>query len=118
MAGALVARFPRPCVKCRQLFVAASDYCDACRPQKIEGGSTRKPDSAERKNKKALLYNSTYRARAKVLRATATHCHICKQAFTNRKLIEADHLVPGNPLSPLAPAHRSCNIKKSNKYIG
>ena len=30
----------------------------------------------------------------------ATHRHLCKQAFTDRNQITADHLIPGDPLSP------------------
>ena len=28
---------------------------------------------------------------------------------------QADHVIPGNPDSPLAPAHRSCNAARGNK---
>jgi hypothetical protein len=110
--------FPKPCLKCKALFKARSEYCDACRLEKKPREKAPRIYSAERKARKAFLYGGGYPARARVVRETATHCHICKQAFTDRTLIQADHLIPGNPESPLAPAHRTCNARKGNKYIG
>jgi hypothetical protein len=110
--------FPKPCLKCKALFKARSEYCDACRLERKPRTPTPRVESPERKLRKTLLYNSGYRARAKVVRESATHCHICKQAFTDRTQIQADHLIPGNPESPLAPAHRTCNAQKGNRYIG
>jgi hypothetical protein len=110
--------FPKPCLKCKAIFTARSEYCDTCRLERKPREQKPRVYSAERKIKKALLYDGGYRARAKVVRETATHCHICLKAFTDRKEIQADHLVPGNPDSPLAPAHRTCNASKGNRYIG
>ena len=112
--------FPKPCLKCKALFKARSEYCDACRLERKPRTPAPRIESAERKARKALLYGGDYRERARVVRLTATHCHICKEPFTdaNRHLIQADHLIPGNPNSPLAPAHRSCNARKGNRYIG
>jgi 5-methylcytosine-specific restriction endonuclease McrA len=110
--------FPKPCLKCKALFKARSEYCDSCRLERKPREQTPRVYSAERKIRKGLLYGGDYRERAKVVRQTATHCHICKQIFTDRTQIQADHLIPGNPQSPLAPAHRRCNAQKGNKYIG
>ena len=110
--------FPKPCLKCKAIFTARSEYCESCRLEKKPPTPKPRVESPERKQRKALLYNSSYRARAKAVRDTATHCHICQQAFTDRATIQADHLIPGNPYSPLAAAHRSCNIRKSNKFQG
>jgi hypothetical protein len=62
-------------------------------------------------------YSGDYKARAKQVRDTAVLCHICKEGFRADDPWQADHLIPGNPVSPLAPAHRSCNAKRGNKPI-
>jgi len=71
-------------------------------------------ESPERKAKKRELYNSTYRKRAKQMKSQATHCHICNKAFEFGDRVEADHLIPGQADSPLAPAHRKCNQQRGN----
>jgi hypothetical protein len=71
-------------------------------------------DSPERKAKKAALYNNDYRKHAKLIKQTATHCHICNKPFAWGDTVEADHLFPGQIDSPLLPAHRECNRIKGN----
>ncbi len=110
--------FPKPCLKCKALFKARSEYCEACRLERKPRAPTPRIESAERKQKKRLLYGGDYKARSQIVRESATHCHICKKEFTDRREIQADHLVPGNPDSPLAPAHRTCNARKGNRYVG
>jgi 5-methylcytosine-specific restriction endonuclease McrA len=44
-------------------------------------------------------------------------CHLCKKPFMSRADITADHLIPGNPNSALAPAHKSCNSSRGNKPL-
>ena len=68
-----------------------------------------------RQARKALLYDSEYRRRAKLVKANATHCFICKRAFTPTDIIHADHLVPGEGGSPLVPTHKFCNESKGNR---
>ena len=51
------------------------------------------------------------------LKATATHCHLCGQAFTDRNDITADHLIPGDMNSPLDAAHLSCNSRRGDKPL-
>jgi hypothetical protein len=110
--------FPRPCLKCKAIYTARSEYCDDCRLERKPRTPAPRIETPARRQRKALLYNSNYRARAKIVRESATHCHICKQVFTDRKDIQADHLVPGDPSSPLAAAHRFCNASKGDRYIG
>jgi 5-methylcytosine-specific restriction endonuclease McrA len=97
--------FRKPCLKCNQLTTEGS-YCKGCRPVRIE--------SPERKAKKAALYNSDYRRQAKLIKQTATHCHICGKLFAWGDAIEADHIFPSQVDGPLAPAHRACNRRKGN----
>jgi 5-methylcytosine-specific restriction endonuclease McrA len=110
--------FPKPCLKCKALFTFRSEYCDTCRLERKPREQKPRVYSAERKARKGFLYGGDYRERAKLVKDTATHCHICQQPFSDRKEIQADHLIPGNPESPLAAAHRVCNARKGNRYIG
>jgi len=99
--------FNKPCLKCGQLTRAS--YCDGCRPVKV--------DSPERKAKKQALYGGDYRRRARAVKSSATHCHLCNKPFEYGDRVEADHLIPGDPDSPLAPAHRICNQRRGDKPL-
>ena len=97
--------FNSPCLRCGILIRGAS-YCGGCRPRKV--------DSPERKAKKQAKYGGDYRRRANAIKSAATHCHLCNKPFQWGDTIEADHLFPEQPDSPLAPAHRECNRKRGN----
>ena len=86
----------RPCINCG-LLTTRITRCENCQ---------RQHDS---------LYDSDYRRQAQVIRDTATICHICGRGPLPDDPFTADHIIPSNKLSPLAAAHRSCNIRKSNK---
>lgn len=104
-----MSRFPKPCLACNKLTTGGS-YCDVHQAPL---------DEKERQRKRGrTLYNSTHYRKARAyLRATATHCHLCKQPFTNRNDITADHVIAGDPNSPLAPAHSICNSRRGNKPL-
>jgi len=105
------SRFPRPCLKCQNLHRDYGDYCVGCR-----GAINRQREQDPvRKAKKKNLYNSHYRRVRQYLRQNATHCHLCQQPFTDRSEITADHIIAGDPSSPLAAAHASCNYSRGNK---
>ena len=106
-------RLPRPCLDCQKLHTDKGDYCLSCRKER----NRKKENNPERKARKKLLYNSNYRRAASLIKLTATHCHICKEPFTNREEITADHLLPGEVNSPLAPAHKSCNSARGNRGL-
>ena len=72
---------------------------------------------AIRKRGRTLYNDPNYRRQRAYLKATATHCHLCKQPFTDRSQITADHLIPGQVDSPLAPAHALCNSRRGNKPL-
>jgi len=116
-AGVKIRIFPKPCLKCKAIFTARSEYCDACRFERKPRQPAPRIDSPARKQKKALLYNSGYKKIARGIRYSATHCHLCHQPFTNIKEIQADHLIPGDPSSPLAAAHAKCNASRGNKEL-
>ena len=98
--------FNKPCLKCGEL-TREKTYCQGCRPIRV--------DSPERKAKKQQLYNNDYRKLAKLVRANAIACHLCGIPFQDGDKVEADHVIAGDPYSPLAPAHRLCNQRKGNK---
>jgi len=121
----MTGKFPQPCSVCGALTKGAS----RCEPHDAQYRANRNRSAgaravarqeikkrgvgpADRSSYKSKLYNSQYRKDAKLIRDTATHCHICKQAFTEGDKIEADHIIPGDIGGPLAPAHRPCNQRR------
>ena len=110
-------RFNTPCLDCGQLSKAGS-RCEVCASNRKREAFARLSQNTEaRREKKKLLYNSDYRRRAKQVRENATHCHLCGEGYRPTDPFEADHLLPGDPNSPLAPAHRSCNQKRGDKPL-
>lgn len=63
------------------------------------------------------MYGGDYRKRARDVKASATHCHLCLKPFEAGDAIEADHIYAGDPNSPLAAAHRHCNNKRGDTPI-
>jgi hypothetical protein len=110
-----MSRFPQPCGVCGKLTKGQS-LCDFHEREARARRATRHRNQ-ERDAKKSQLYNYAYRQEAKRIRETATHCHICRQAFVEGDKIEADHLIAGVADSPLAPAHRKCNQSRGDKPI-
>jgi hypothetical protein len=68
-----------------------------------------------------MLYNSDYQKRRKALVAETIErnlfCHLCNKPFQSPLEITADHITPGDPNSPLAPAHKSCNSSRGAKQL-
>lgn len=106
-------KFPRPCLECQKLHIDYGDYCAACR-REVQRRINNNPN---RRARKQALYSSAYRAAAKIIKANATHCHICKQPFESRADITADHIIAGDANSPLAPAHKTCNSARGNRPL-
>jgi hypothetical protein len=111
-----MSRFPQPCAECGALTSGGS-RCDNHERDYRARRNARAGDRADRRAHKSQLYNHAYRQEAKRIRETATHCHICRQAFVEGDKIEADHLLAGVADSPLAPAHRRCNQSRGDKPI-
>ena len=115
-----MSRFPQPCAVCGTLTAGAS-RCEVHEREYIANRNrstgARAAGNDARRAKKSQLYNHAYRQQAKLIRETATHCHICRQAFVDGDKIEADHLIAGIPDSPLAPAHRRCNQSRGNRPL-
>ena len=105
-------RFKRPCLDCGQLTTNKS-RCDV-HQKRIDDllevkRALRKKDSGQ--------YAGDYRKRAKAVRDAATVCHLCGEGARHDDPWQADHLIPGDPDSPLAAAHRSCNARRGNKPL-
>ena len=107
-------RFQRPCLDC-----GALSYGDRCSVHQAirNRANENKRNTVERQAKKKALYGGDYQSRRKAALAHATHCHICNKQFVLGDSVEADHLLPGDPQSPLAPAHRLCNQRRGNKPL-
>lgn len=101
----------QPCLDCGKL--TTHTRCPGCAAPRLEAKAHRR---AERK-KQTGQYAGDYRQRAKAVRDAAIACHLCGQPFKPGDKIHADHLEPGNPDSPLAAAHASCNQRRGAKPI-
>ena len=95
----------KPCLDCGKPGQASR--CQDCTRRKE--ASRARPTEARNK-----LYNRKHRRLAAYVRATASTCWVCGQGARPGDPWQADHVQPGDPASPLAPAHRSCNIARSN----
>ena len=103
----------KPCLDCGQ--PSDGSRCQRCRIRfekvrqrqqtlrRASGGGARRP------------YSGDYRRRAAYIRATTIKCWICGDGARPDDPWQADHIRPGDPDSPLAGAHRSCNIGRANK---
>ena len=104
--------FLRPCIDCGKLSRGGS-RCET--HQQIV---TLRSEEKKRNRKLATgQYSGDYQRRAKYVRDTASVCHICGKGPDPLDPWQADHIIPGDPQSPLAAAHRSCNAARGNKPI-
>ena len=103
----MIPGVPRPCIDCNTLTHTGS-RCRNCQQQLLQRITINRPPRPH--------YAGDYKRRAKHIRETATHCHICGDGPRPNDPWQADHIIEGDPESPLAPAHRSCNIRKSHEY--
>ena len=102
--------FPAPCLVCGKL-TRGGNKCEEHRPP------PRDRSARELKKKLTGQYSGDYRRRAKTVRDSASICHICGEGYRPRDPWQADHLIPGDPSSPLAAAHRSCNASRGDKPL-
>lgn len=101
-----------PCLVCGKLTGGAS-RCEI--HQKIW---EQEAEEKRRLRKQATgQYSGSYKARARMVRENAYVCHLCKEGYRPNDPWQADHLVPSDPNSPLAAAHRSCNASRGNKPL-
>jgi hypothetical protein len=108
--------FPKPCLDCGGLTTLGS----RCEKHQAERDATRAALAPQRKYKnkpRREHYMGDYKARAKAVRESAVYCHLCGDSARALDPWTADHLIAGDPLSPLLPAHRSCNSRRKNKPL-
>lgn len=105
--------FNKPCIICGTL--SKGTRCPEHQQELDKRKQAAKESDPTYKAKKATLYGYAHQKARQQLKATATHCHICSKPFTQTDSIDADHIIAGNPHSPLLPAHARCNRSKGNK---
>lgn len=94
----------RPSKRCR---------CGAAIPAGVE----RCRSCEARRNATRVHYLGDYRSRSAEVRRSATRCHLCGEGPHLDDPWRSDHLVAGDPASPLLPAHRSCNARRRNLTV-
>lgn len=115
----------RPCLDCGR--PAAASRCDPCATKHstiVNARETERRQGAGVRERRRS-YSGEYREASRRIRETATRCWICGRGPRAGDPWQADHVVP-LALAPdqagrsahLAPAHRSCNIARSNATRG
>ena len=97
----------QPCLDCGA--ISEQGRCPACSKQREAIRTARRQQLGH--------YRNGYSTRAKHVRATAITCWLCGEGARPDDPWQADHVVPmaegGAPDGELAPAHRSCNIRRT-----
>jgi len=109
-----MSRFRKPCLTCGQLGLPGDTLCPRHKQVAAEHERVRQ---SIRKAGRTLYTSAAYRRMAKAVRDTAEICHLCGLGAKPNDPWTADHIIAGNPDSPLAPAHRSCNSSRGNKPL-
>ena len=104
--------FNKPCIICGTL--SRGTRCAEHQQELDKRKQAAKESDPTYRLKKNTLYGYTHQKARRIVKATATECWICKQPFTTTDNIDADHLYPGDPHSPLLPAHAKCNRSRGN----
>jgi hypothetical protein len=105
--------FNKPCIICGVL--SKGTRCPEHEKEVAQRKEAARQKDPTHRAKKATLYGYAHQKARKIVKATATECWICKQPFTATDSIDADHLYPGDPYSPLLPAHAKCNRSRGNR---
>jgi hypothetical protein len=111
-----MAGFPKPCLECGKLSLGDT-RCETHRLERLRLMEATRPKRKYKTKPKREHYGGDYAKRAKAVRESATYCHLCGDGPRHNDPWTADHIIPGNPQSPLAPAHRSCNSSRQRKPI-
>lgn len=104
-------RFNKPCITCGTL--SPNQYCSTHQAAINQA----RENNPERIAKKKALYGSTYKRVSKAIRGAGGVCHLCGQGERTNDPWQTDHIIAGNPDSPLALAHRSCNASRGDKPL-
>jgi hypothetical protein len=101
-----MTQHPHPCLNCGQLTTGPS-RCPQCQTNH----ETKRANQREPRPH----YGNEYQKLARQIRDNAEYCWICGGTARAGDPWQADHVIPRDPASPLAPAHRSCNIRRANQ---
>lgn len=107
--------FNKPCIICGTL--SRGTRCPEHQQELDKRKQAAKESDPTYRLKKNTLYGYAHQKARRELLATATVCYICGKQFTIEDKIDADHLIPGDPYSPLSATHASCNRSKGNKPL-
>lgn len=105
-----MSKFMQPCLECGKLSRNGS-RCEA--HQRVKEKQWDAPKAARKKA--TGQYSGDYRRKARQVRMNASYCWLCGDGPRADDPFQADHVIAGDPTSPLAPAHRSCNAARGNK---
>lgn len=111
-----VTRFPRPCLECGILTTLGS-RCEQHQAERNRVIEATRPKRRYKAKPKREHYGGEYRKRAKKVRDNAVYCHLCGDGPRHDDPWTADHIIPGDPASPLLAAHRSCNSRRGNRPL-
>lgn len=103
--GANLSNFLKPCLGCGTL--TRERRCPDCHAKRL--AEMPKPKGRDRH------YRGDYDKRAKAVRDSTERCWICGEGARAGDPWQADHIIDGDPYSPLLGAHRSCNIRRSRQ---
>ena len=110
-------KFPKPCLECGVITTGES-RCEKHEQERWEIiNATRNQRNRFTPKRARPHYSGDYAKRAELVRRTAVTCHLCGDTYRANDPWTADHLIAGDPNSPLAPAHRSCNSRRGNKPL-
>jgi hypothetical protein len=105
----------KPCIECGQLTNGGT-RCEQHQTI-LDQHKEAKRNTPQRQAYKRQMYGPYYRRQRKAVIASATICGICNKPFKPDDRIEADHIYPGQPTSPLQAVHRLCNQKRGAKPL-
>ena len=107
-------KFKKPCLIC-----GALSYENRC-PTHLAQYQARRAErynTAERKEKKRILYGGDYKKRRQGAIQATSVCYLCKKIIEPTQAVDVDHVIAGDPTSPLLPTHARCNRSRGNRPL-
>lgn len=111
-----MGNFPKPCLECGRLTEGGS-RCRGCAEERDRVRAAVMPKRVYKNKPKRAHYSGDYQKRAAEVRKNAVYCHLCGDGARHNDPWTADHLIAGDPASPLLAAHRSCNSRRGAKPL-
>ena len=111
-----MAGFPKPCIECGRLTLGGT-RCETHRLEREMIREALRPNRQRPNKPYRPHYTGDYVKRARQVRQNAQYCHLCHDGPRYNDPWTADHVIAGDPTSPLLAAHRSCNSRRGNKPL-